>query len=172
MRLGLIFVYLFIFSISAFSQKIPTIPNPPRLVNDYIGLLNQSEKESLEKVLVENENKTSNQIAIVIISSLDGYTIEEYSNKLFNSWGIGTKEKNNGILILISKQERKIRIEVGYGLERAIPDNSANEIINNDIKPYFKQKEFFKGLYKAVLDLSAAAQKEVNIQHNGQKKSN
>ena len=152
-----------ILSISSYSQQLPAVSNPPRLVNDFVGILTPSEQVTLEHFLSDFNDSTSNQINIVIISTLNGYPIEEYSNKLFREWGIGSKEKNNGILILVASQDRKIRIEVGYGLEGAIPDIIANEIINNDLKPNFKNQAYYQGFVEAVQDLAIAAKGEYNI---------
>jgi uncharacterized membrane protein YgcG len=112
---------------------------------------------NLEHKLISVEKYSSNQIAIVSVNSLDGYSIEDYANKLFRDWGIGTKEKNNGILLLFSLTDRKIRIEVGYGLEEAVSNKTAKSIIDNDITPNFKNKEYYAGINKAIDDLVLAA---------------
>ncbi|MGQ7398861.1 TPM domain-containing protein, partial [Streptococcus suis] len=82
----------------------------------------------LEQKLVALDDSTSNQIAVVLIKSLDGYEVAEYANKLFREWGIGNKKTNNGVLILASIDDRKVWIEVGYGLEGVIPDVTASAI--------------------------------------------
>ncbi|HAK12506.1 MAG TPA: methanol dehydrogenase, partial [Chitinophagaceae bacterium] len=79
-----------------------------------------------------------NQIAVVLIRSLEDYPIEEYANKLFREWGIGNKKTNNGVLLIAAIDDRKVRIEVGYGLEGAIPDIVANNIIRYELGPSFK----------------------------------
>ncbi len=166
MRYWLACLFIIGIFVTSLAQNLPQPTNPPQLVSDYVGLLSPAERQNLEQLLIDFDDSTSNQIAIVIISSLEGYPIEEYSNKLLRAWGIGTKDKNNGILILVSDKDRKVRIEVGYGLEGAIPDITANEIINNDIKPNFKQKEYYKGLALAVQNLAFAAKGEYNIKKN------
>jgi uncharacterized protein len=139
------------------AQNILAKSNPPKLVNDAAGILNPTQAASLEKKLVNIDNASSSQIAVVIIPSLNGYPIEDYANKLFRDWGIGSKRKNNGILLLIAINDRKIRIEVGYGLEGAIPDIIAKRIIDNDITPNFKNREYYAGINKAIDDLFKAA---------------
>jgi uncharacterized protein len=139
------------------AQNILAKPNPPRLVNDAAKILTLTEKDNLEHKLISVEKYSSNQIAIVSVNSLDGYSIEDYANKLFRDWGIGTKEKNNGILLLFSLTDRKIRIEVGYGLEEAVSNKTAKSIIDNDITPNFKNKEYYAGINKAIDDLVLAA---------------
>ena len=139
------------------AQNILAKPNPARLVNDAAGILNPTEVATLEKKLVALDDSSSNQIVVVIVPSLDDYPIEDYAIKLFRDWGIGSKEKNNGILLLISVNDRKTRIEVGYGLEGAIPDITAKSIIDNDITPNFKKNAYFEGINKATDNLAKAA---------------
>lgn len=133
----------------AMAQDIPRRPNPPKLVNDYANVLSPDEEARLEAKLVAYDDSTSNQIAIVTITTLEGYPIEEYSLKILRDWQIGNKTTNNGALILAVIDDRQIRIEVGYGLEGAIPDITANQIIRNDIAPSFRDKNYYEGFEKA-----------------------
>src|ERR1700755_1899729 len=121
----------------AIAQNIPPKPQPPKLVNDLAGVLSPDEESRLEQKLVAYDDSTSNQIAIVLIKTLNDYPIEEYATKLYRDWGIGNKKTNNGVLILAAIDDHKLRIETGYGLEGAIPDITANNIITNDIVPAF-----------------------------------
>lgn len=139
------------------AQDIPDRPNPPRLVNDFAGVLSSREVADLEQMLVAFDDSTSNQIAIVLIKSLNNYPLENYSTELFRKWGIGNKKTNNGILILAAIDDRKIRIETGYGLEGAVPDIVANSIIRNDIAPNFRSGDYFEGLKNASASLIKAA---------------
>jgi uncharacterized protein len=144
---------------NAYSQKIDTIikSKPDRLVNDYAQVLSNDEKQKLEKKLVEFNKNTSTQIAIVLIKTLDGRKIEDASLELFNAWGIGQADKNNGLLILAAIDDRKLRIEVGNGLITAIPNEAAARIIANDIVPSFKEKKYSDGLNKATTSLMKLA---------------
>lgn len=153
----LLSIFLLFAGSGARAQKIPDRPQPPRLVNDYAGVLSDQEKKDLEKILVDYDDSTSNQIAIVLIKSLEDYPIEEYAHTLFNQWGIGNKKTNNGILILAAIEDRKIRIETGYGLEGAVPDIIANHIIQEDIGPNFRSGDYFTGLKNASASLIKAA---------------
>ncbi len=139
------------------AKEIPKQSNPPRLVYDFAGVLNSEEINQLERKLLLYEDSTSNQFAIVIENSLEGEDDFEYSHRIADEWAIGTKEKRNGVLIFIALQERKIRIQVGYGLEGAIPDAIARRIIETRIKPAFKAKAFFQGFDEATDDLMKAA---------------
>ncbi|MEO0203137.1 MAG: TPM domain-containing protein [candidate division WOR-3 bacterium] len=127
-------------------------PEPIGFLNDYANVLNRRQVEDLENQLKEIENKTSVEIAIAIFDSI-GYSIEEYANLLFERWGIGKKGKDNGILILISMKERRVRIEVGYGLEEVITDGIAGDIIRNKIAPYFREGNYYLGLKSALNEI-------------------
>ena len=160
---------MLVMSIAVFSQNppLPARPNPPRLVNDLAGVLQPEQRDELERKLVALDDSTSNQIAIVLIKTLNDYPIEDYSVNLFRSWGIGNKKTNNGVLVVAAMDDHKVRIEVGYGLEGAIPDITANDIIYNDITPNFKTGNYFRGLDIATDDLSKAAAGEY---HTARKK--
>ena len=154
-----LFIAVFFFTIasSVIAQNILPKPNPPKLVTDQAGVLSAEQLQALEAKLVAIDDSSSNQIAVVILSSLEGQPKEEYATKLFREWGIGNKKTNNGVLLLVAIQDRQIRIEVGYGLEGAIPDITALSIIDNDIKPAFKAGNYYEGLDKATDDLAKAA---------------
>ena len=145
------------------AQNVLEKPSTPTLVTDLAGVLSPTEKQFLENKLVSVDDSSSNQIAVVILPTLDGYPIEDYATKLFRTWGIGNKKTNNGILLLIAINDRKVRIEVGYGLEGAIPDITANNIINYDIKPAFKQGAYFEGINTATDDIAKAAVGEYKV---------
>jgi uncharacterized protein len=146
-----------------FAQKEIKRPNPPRLVNDFAGLLTPYDAEQLEKKLVAFDDSTSNQIVVLTINSLNGEVIEEVALNTYRSWGIGSKDKSNGVLLLIAKDDKKIRIEVGYGLEGAIPDVVAKDIIKNNLAPAFKQQNYLQGINAAVDNLMKAAVGEYKI---------
>lgn len=139
------------------AQDIPPRPNPPRLVNDLAGVLLGNEAEMLESKLVAYNDSTSTQIAIVTIPTTGNYDIAEVALKILRGWGIGTKEKNNGILILVAVQDRAIRIETGTGMEGVVPDAIANRIIDQVIKPNFREQHYYQGLDEAVNKIIAAA---------------
>ena len=161
----LFFIFTLFFSIQLIAQKSIPKPNPPRLVVDNANVLDAYDKEQLERKLVALDDSTSNQIAIVTVNTLNDEPIEEVATKTFREWGIGNKKTNNGVLILIAIADKKIRIEVGYGLEGAIPDIIANDIIVNDLRPAFRQNNYYGGINKAVDDLSKAAVGDYKIKH-------
>jgi uncharacterized protein len=138
-------------------KVVPSRPSPPRLVNDFTGTLTAQQSQELERKLVAYDDSTSNQIAVVILPTIDDYGIEDVGLKILRDWGVGGKKNNNGVVILIAKNDRKVRIEVGYGLEGAIPDVTARSIISHDIVPAFKQQNYYRGIDEAVTDIMKAA---------------
>ncbi|MCK4463846.1 MAG: TPM domain-containing protein, partial [Candidatus Omnitrophica bacterium] len=117
-------VILFLTAPLCFAQDFP----PPRgYVNDFADILSNEYETKLNAFASELENKTTSQIAIVTIDSIKPYEIEDYAVRLFEKWGIGKKGKDNGVLILLALSDRNLRIEVGYGLEGAIPDAIAKQ---------------------------------------------
>lgn len=131
-------------AILAFSQNFP--PKPNHLVNDYTHTLSSNEVNQLEHKLVAFDDSTSTQIAVVLINSLEGYDIADYGVRLAESWGIGGKKNNNGVLVLVSIGDRKVTIQTGYGVEGALPDAIARRIIENEITPNFRTGNYYKGL--------------------------
>ena len=116
------------------------------LVNDFDNTLTADQREVLEAKLVAFDDSTSTQIAVVIIPSLNENDIDDYSVKLFREWGIGTKKNNNGVLLLIAKQDHRVRITTGYGVEGALPDITCKEIIDDIIVPQFKGEDYYQGI--------------------------
>ncbi len=161
-RILLILVTVFSFAI-VFGQTVLPRPNPPRLVNDAANVLSPEQVEILEHKLVALDDSSSNQIAVVLIKTLGDYAIEDYAVKLFREWGIGNKKTNNGVLIIAAIDDRKVWIEVGYGLEGAIPDVTASSIYRNEIVPRFKEQNYYRGIDNAINALTKAAVGEYKI---------
>ena len=155
---GVTIIFCFFFAFSANAYFNPG--QPTGFVNDYTNTLNSEEKQQLENKLEQFEKETSNEISIVIIESLEGDVLENFTVELFKEWGIGKKGKDNGVLVLIAKDDKKMRIEVGYGLEGALTDAQANWIINNMMKPAFRANDFNKGINEAVEKIIAATNGE------------
>lgn len=151
------------------AQKVIPQPNPPRLVVDNANILSPDEQNALERKLVALDDSTSNQIVVITVPTLNDQPIEDVAVSTFRSWGIGNKKTNNGVLILVAVNDRKVKIEVGYGLEGAIPDVTCKDIIDNFISPNFKQAQYFKGLDAATDNLAKAAVGEYKLQREGGK---
>jgi uncharacterized protein len=153
----LLFLLVTIFSIQASwgqaqfkDDDIVSVPKVPRLVNDFVGMLSEQEVSLLENKLKTYSDTTSTQIAIVIVPTLGDYPVEEYGIRLARKWGIGNKEKDNGILILIAQKERKFDIETGYKVGQFISDIDANRILREIVTPNFKANQYYEGLNKAT----------------------
>jgi uncharacterized protein len=149
----ILFFYLFASIIGMHAQDIPKKPEPPRLVNDFAGILSGGGGDALETKLRNYNDSTSTQIVVVTVTSLNGYAIDDFSVRLAEGWHIGQKGKNNGLLILVAPKEHKMRIEVGYGLEAFIPDAKAKWIEDNIMKPAFKQGNYTAGIDGAVNEI-------------------
>jgi uncharacterized protein len=166
-----IFVFFFVAAGAQVENVVPNAPIPPRLVKDYTNTLTPSQVQALEAKLVAYDDSTSNQVAIVIVKTLEGYDVADYARALGRKWGVGGREYRNGVVILIAMEERKSRIEVGYGLEGAIPDITAKSIIDNSLTPNFKEGNYYRGFDRATDDIMAAAAGEYKAPSNyGSKK--
>ena len=129
-------------------------PSPDGYVNDYAAVLTEDDKAYLEDFLKTLEAETSAEVAIVTVSSLEGLTIEEYASRLFAEWGIGQREQDNGVLLLVAPADRAVRIEVGYGVEPILPDGLAGEIIRTEMLPEFKIGNLRRGIGRGVNRIS------------------
>ncbi|QQS35067.1 MAG: TPM domain-containing protein [Ignavibacteriales bacterium] len=147
---------LFIFILSQAGISQPDIPQLKQWATDLSSTLSSGEINSLNRRLKTYEDTTSNQLVLLMIPTLDDYPIEMFTHEVAEKNKIGTKENNNGVLFFIARNDRKLRLEVGYGLEGALPDALANSIIRNDIVPYFKRNEFYNGIVSGLNAIVAA----------------
>jgi uncharacterized protein len=138
------------------AQAEPTFPALTGRVVDDANLLSASDKAALEADLKALEDKSSDQVVVVTVPSLQGYTIEDYGYQLGRYWGIGTKELNNGVLLIVAPNERKVRIEVGRGLEPIVTDAISSIIISTSILPQFRAGNFPAGIKDGVHDIVLA----------------
>ena len=146
MKRFLFTIVFLIAALAAISQDVPKRPSPARLVNDFTNTLTADQVAALESKLVAYDDSTSNQITIVLVATTNDYAPVDYATKLGREWGVGNKKTNNGVVVLIAKNDRSIFIAPGYGLEGAIPDITAKSIIDNEIKPNFRENDFYRGL--------------------------
>ncbi len=158
-------------TLTSIAQELPQQPNPPRLVNDYAGVLSSEEENALEQKLVAFDDSTSTQLAIVIIRSTGEYPVDDYAIALYRAWGIGQKGKDNGAVIVAAMDDRRVAIITGYGLEGALPDAICKRIIEQDIKPAFKQQQYYAGLDDATTEMIKRSTGEYtaddDIRHRG-----
>ena len=124
-------------------------PRPTGHVNDFAGALPEADRQNLENRLRAYDQSTSVEVSVAIVPSLQGQSVEDYAREMFQAWGIGKKDRNNGVLFLGAMRERKVRIQVGYGLESVLTDRAAAEIVR-EVTGLFRQQEFTRGVYAAV----------------------
>ncbi len=139
-----ILLLAFIFPFFAQAKELPAKSN--KLVNDYVNVMTESQKQQLERKLVAFGDTTSTQIAIVIEQSTGGEDVFDYAFRLARAWGIGQDDKDNGVLIYVAIGDRKIRIITGYGVEATLTDARSKRIIENILKPAFRKGQYYVGL--------------------------
>ncbi len=141
----LAFVY-----VQTFAQDFPPKANPPKLVNDFLGMLTPDQELALEQKLVDFDKRTSTQIAIVTIDDIKGMDAGDYAVALGKDWGVGNANFNNGVVFLVYRSKdntkRKVFIAPGLGLEGVLPDYTCAEIIDNEVRPYLKDGDFYRAL--------------------------
>ncbi len=168
---------LLLVGIVAFSQNsfdpeslLKQKPSTQQLVNDFTNTLTSEQKQTLENKLVAFDDSTSTQIAVVIIPSLNGRDIADYNVKLGRAWGVGGKEFSNGVVLLIAKDDRKLNIATGYGVEGALPDITSKHIIDDVIVPNFKGNDYYRGIEEGTDAIIKAVKGEYKAPANKRKK--
>ncbi len=131
----------------------PDFPKLTGRIVDQAGILSDADRATISQKLQALEKKSSDQLVLVTLTSLQGYAIEDFGVRLGRHWGIGRKDKNNGVLLIIAPKERKVRIEVGYGLESELTDTLAGNIIHNRILPQFRKGQMSRGIILGVDDI-------------------
>ena len=125
----------------------PTYPDRPvTRVNDFAGLLTSSQCTELEQALADIERRTTNQLLVATFESTDGGVPEDITIRLAEKWKVGSRDNDNGLILVVFIKERKVRFEVGYGLEGALPDALANRIISSEVTPHFRQGDYAGGI--------------------------
>jgi uncharacterized protein len=157
LRTGLLCIILLSLTILAHAADIP---KPTGYVTDSAGILQRQTIVRLEKLLADFERSDSTELAILTVNSLDGEPLEDYALQVAEAWGVGQQGKDNGALLLVARQERKVRIEVGYGLEGRLTDLLAGRIIDQEIVPYFKKGDYDTGVYAGVTAMLSAVRGE------------
>jgi uncharacterized protein len=159
-RLGLVVVALGFITAGFSTLTAAALSVPPRPTDipivDQTNTLSSEQKAILAEQIATERAKSGNQIAIVIVPSIENGSLEQYSLDIAREWGIGTSENNNGLLLLIVKNDRLLRIEVGTGLEGALTDAESGRIIRNDIRPLFQQGKYFEGTQAGLTNIIAA----------------
>lgn len=141
------------------AQAATLLPEPTGYVNDFAGVMSAEGRAALEARLVAFNASTTNEIAVVTVTNMDGDYIEHYAEQLFQQWGIGSEKNDNGVLLLVAVEERELRIEVGYGLEGALPDSTAASIIQ-DMVVFLSEDDWDAGITVGVDGIIAATEGE------------
>lgn len=157
-EIGVLFLAAILISSVVSAQ--PKIPKLTKYANDFSNTLSSSELDQLNSELKKFDDKTSTQVVLLMIGTLDGYPIEMYTNEVAEKNKIGTKKNDNGILFCVVKNDRKMRIEVGYGLEGVLPDALASSIIRNEVAPYFKRNDYYSGVVAGLTAIISATMGE------------
>lgn len=152
-------------SVGAFAAKYPT-PTQKFFVNDFADCISDADEQKMQSMAEELYKKTGAQVVCVTVNSLDGKDVRDYALGLGREWGIGSKN-NDGVLLLLSVEERQIDIEVGYGLEGALPDGKTGRILDNYAIPYLKSDDFSTGLREAFSALIGETATEYGVEVNG-----
>jgi uncharacterized protein len=140
-----------------------SVPKLTQWATDLTGTFSQSQIDDLTRHLKQFEDSTSNQIVVLMIPTLDGMDIADYAYQVASQNQVGTKQLNNGILVLIVKNDKKARIEIGAGLEGALPDATASYIVRNEMIPFFKEGDYFGGVSAGVSAIAKATAGEYKI---------
>ncbi len=168
MKKYLIFCFLILASCQCYA--LTEIPIFGQRITDESNTLTEQQQHNLDSLLIEFERPRTDgaQIAVLMVNALDGETIEQYADRVFKRWQIGKQGSDNGVLLLIIKDERRMRIEVGYGLEGAITDLTASRIIREQLGPQFKQDNYYQGIYNGLSALIHYIKKEQSATDNNQ----
>jgi uncharacterized protein len=146
----LVILFLSTIQIGYAQFEIPKQPEFQTSVYDYVNLLSAGEQRSLENKLIKYSDTTSTQIVVAIINSTEGENIMYLGAQWADAWGIGQEKEDNGVFVLLAKNDRKIAINTGYGVEHLLTDAMSKRIIERDIIPYFKQGDYYSGLNRGA----------------------
>jgi len=130
--------------------RAQSFPKPAGRISDFANVISADVETALDRRIDQLEQKTSSEIAVVTVTSLDGMSVEDYANKLFKAWGVGQAKQDNGVLVVVAPTDRSMRIEVGYGLEGVLPDGLAGQIIRDDFVPQFRDGNYSGGINAGV----------------------
>lgn len=160
-----IFFLLLIFTL-VFNIYSADYPESYNFVNDFSNVIDDDVEAQINSLSKSLKEKTGAEISVVTVESLNGEDENTYANNLFRKWGIGDKEKNNGVLFLISTGERRIKIEVGYGLEGILNDGKTGAILDEFVVPYLKKDDYTSGIKNGYLSILSEVNKEYGIENS------
>lgn len=160
------FSVLFLILTLSFTSFAIDLPEPSNdfFVNDFANVINEEDEEEIMKIGADLFEQTTAQVVVVTVDSLDGYDVDEYALELGREWGVGSKEANNGVVLLLSVSDRKISIQVGYGLEGCVTDVKSGEILDTYAIPYLRDNDFSTGLIEAYKAITAVVCYEYGVE--------
>ena len=156
----IVLCFFIFYNFNSFGLTVPPLSGP---VVDKAGILSRSEFEKIENFLLDLDRKSKVQIAVLIISSLEGESIEDYSMQVAEEWKLGDKEKDSGALLVVAVKDKKLRIEVGYGLEENLTDSRSGQIIRSFIAPQFRSGNYGEGIYDGIKAMAAYASEDESL---------
>ena len=165
-RYGILVLLLSLFNTT---EKLypQNFPNPTGFINDFAGVISPRTEKAMESLSQELKQKTGSEVVVVTVKSIGDMEYTDYAVRLYEKWGIGEKGKDNGVLILNAVTERKIRIEVGYGLEGIIPDGLAGEIRDRYLIPHLRKNDFDTGLANGLAAVASIIAQDAGVQLSG-----
>jgi uncharacterized protein len=168
-------IFIFLLISGTYAQDIPDPMQPPRLVNDFAGILSSDQVNALESKLVAFDDSTSTQIAVVTVKSLNGYDKNDFAQRLGQKWGIGQKGKKNGVVVLVkpkyTNEKGEASIQTGYGLEGILPDAICKRIVDDEMIPLFKQGDYYGGIDRATTVIMSITKGEYTADQYKKKKA-
>lgn len=170
MRLFSTFIFIFltgVLPVRADADRLLNSLKPAGYVSDFAGVMSPDDRAVTERLLNELEQKCGAQVAVVTLRSLDGGQIDDFAVRLFERWKIGQKGKDNGFLLIAAVEDRKVRIETGYGFEGVFPDAAAGRLIDQVLRPAFRAGDYSGGLRKGAETLAAVAAKASGVELTG-----
>ncbi len=156
----IVLCFFIFYNFNSFGLAVPSLSGP---VVDKAGILSRSEFEKIENFLLDLNNRSQIQIAVLIVPSLEGETIEDYTMQVAEKWKLGDKEKDSGALLVVAVKDKKLRIEVGYGLEENLTDSRSGQIIRNFIAPQFRSGNYGEGIYDGIKAMAAYASEDESL---------
>jgi uncharacterized protein len=154
-----------------FGLELPAktqFPQPAGAVNDFASVIPEPYRKKMENLSLEVLQKTGTSIVTATIESIGDDTVETYANELYRNWGIGKKGEDKGVLILLALQERRVKIETGYGVEGILPDGLVGQILDDSVIPYFKKGQYGEGLYNGLVSVSQVIAKDAGVEISGE----
>lgn len=163
--ISLVIIPLFLFALYSFANEI--FPKPVGAINDFAGVIPTQYKRAMNSLALEVLEKTGTSVVVATFKSIGDSDPADFASRLYETWGIGKKGEDKGVLILLAVKERRVRIETGYGVEGILPDGLVGEILDTYVVPFLKTDDYGKGLSNAMIAVSTVAARDANTSLTG-----